>query len=218
MRRLIFLLFAASLCAAQQPPVTLTKPADVQSSARTQPAPLSLDRLYTSRSIGGSTWSPDGSQIAFTTNISGRMNVWLVPAEGGWPNQLTVSSNRQIQPSWSPDVKWIAFASDFGGNEQWDLFVVSPVTGDVVNLTNTPDVSENGPQWSPDSKRIAFALKAKSAAAVEVAVLDVASRQVTQLTRDTPPGMTHNSIVWSPDGARLVFSRGDPGSRNADIY
>src|SRR4051812_22269542 len=201
----VLLLSCALISAAQnQPPVQLTDPKTVQMRTRPAVAPLSLDRLYTSRAIGGSAWSPDGKQIAITTNISGRMNIWLVAAEGGWPNQLTVSSNRQIQPAWSPDGKWIVYASDYGGNEQWDLFVVSPTTGEIINLTNTPDVAENGPRWSPDSKRIAFGLKAKNAAAVEIAVLDVDSRQITHVTRDTPARLTHSSIVWAPDGKQLV--------------
>ena len=207
-----------SSSAQNQPPVTPTTPTSVQAQPRAKLGTLSLDRLYTSRAIGGGSWSPDGKTIAFTTNITGRMNLWLVPSAGGWPVQLTVSGNRQIQPSWSPDGRWIAFASDFGGNEQWDLFVVSPDTGEVVNLTNTPDVAENSPQWAPDSKRIAFGLKAKTAAAVEIAVLDVDSRKVTQVTRDTPASRTHSSILWSPDGKRLAYFEGDPGGRNGDTY
>ena len=60
-----------------------------------------------------------------------------MPAEGGWPTQLTVSDQRQTSPAWSPDGKWIAYMSDYDGDEQWDIFFVSPKTGQVVNITNT---------------------------------------------------------------------------------
>ena len=56
---------------------------------------LSIERLYMTRSVGATTWSPDGKTIAFVSNISGRNNLWLVPADGGWPTQLTVSDQRQ---------------------------------------------------------------------------------------------------------------------------
>ncbi len=56
---------------------------------------LSIEKLYMTRQIGGAAWSPDGKTIAFVTNISGRNNLWLVPAEGGWPTQLTISDQRQ---------------------------------------------------------------------------------------------------------------------------
>ena len=74
------------------------------------------------RQIGDSTWSPDGKQVAFISNISGRNNLWLVPATGGWPTQLTISDQRQSHPVWSPDGTWIAYTSDHDGDEQWDIF------------------------------------------------------------------------------------------------
>jgi Tol biopolymer transport system component len=90
---------------------------------------LSIERLYMTRSVGATTWSPDSKTIAFVSNISGRNNLWLVPSDGGWPMQLTVSDQRQTQPTWSPDGKWIAYISDYDGDEQWDIFFVSPRTG-----------------------------------------------------------------------------------------
>jgi Tol biopolymer transport system component len=97
------------------------------------------------RSVGATAWSPDGKTIAFVSNISGRNNIWLVSAEGGWPTQLTVSDQRQTSLAWSPDGKWIAYISDYDGDEQWDIFFVSPKTGQVVNITNTREISEENP-------------------------------------------------------------------------
>ena len=52
---------------------------------------LSLQRLYRTRSVGGGRWSPDGRRICFSSNLSGRQNLWIVDSKGGWPLQLTVS-------------------------------------------------------------------------------------------------------------------------------
>jgi dipeptidyl aminopeptidase/acylaminoacyl peptidase len=110
---------------------------------------FSIEKLYMTRQMGGSTWSPDGKQVAFISNISGRNNLWLVPASGGWPTQLTISDQRQAQPVWSPDGTWIAYTSDHDGDEQWDIFLVSPKTGDVVNLTISPESAESIPRGRP---------------------------------------------------------------------
>ena len=128
---------------------------------------FSIEKLYTTRTIGGTTWSPDGKQVAFVSNISGRNNIWLVPAAGGWPTQLTISDQRQVEPAWSPDGLWIAYASDYDGNEQWDIFLVSPKGGDVVNLTTSKEISEEPPVWSPDGKSIAYTAKPKSGSSYE---------------------------------------------------
>ena len=107
----------------------------MQSKPKADLQSFTIEKLYTTRSIGGSSWSPDGKQVVFVSNISGRQNLWLVPAEGGWPVQLTISDQRQAEPAWSPDGRSIAFVSDNDGNELWNIFLVSPQNGDVVNLT-----------------------------------------------------------------------------------
>ena len=58
-----------------------------------------MEKLYMTHSIGDSSWSPDGKQVAFISNISGRNNIWLVSSQSGWPTQLTVSNQRQARPS-----------------------------------------------------------------------------------------------------------------------
>ena len=123
---------------AQQPlapPPTITDPTKLESKNVADMQTFSIAQLYMTRQIGDSTWSPDGKQVAFISNISGRSNLWLVPATGGWPTQLTISDQRQASPVWAPDGTWIAYISDHDGDEQWDIFLVSPKTGDVVNLT-----------------------------------------------------------------------------------
>src|SRR5262250_1004679 len=153
---LIFLLLLISGIVQGQT-TAITDPRQIKSKSLGHDVqPLSIEKLYMTRAIGGTTWSPDGKQVAFVTNISGRNNIWIVSAEGGWPVQLTVSDQRQIQPTWSSDGRWIAYSSDYDGNEQWDMFVVSPQTGEVVNLTNTPEIAEQSPTWSYDGKSLAY--------------------------------------------------------------
>jgi dipeptidyl aminopeptidase/acylaminoacyl peptidase len=123
---------------------------------------LSIERLYMTRSVGATAWSPDGKTIAFVSNISGRNNLWLVPAEGGWPTQLTISDQRQTSPAWSPDGKWIAYISDYDGDEQWDIFLVSPKTGQVVDITKTREISEESPTWSPNGRYLAYTVKPRT--------------------------------------------------------
>src|SRR5664279_1345273 len=206
---------------AQQPlaaPQAITDPTKLQSRNVADMQAFSIEKLYMTRQIGDSSWSPDGKQVAFISNISGRSNLWLVPASGGWPSQLTISEQRQVSPAWSPDGNWIAYASDTDGNEQWDIFLVSPKTGEVVNLTTTKEISEESPTWSPDSKQIAYTAKPKTGSSHEIELMDVYSRRVKHLTQNTPKGRTNARPIFSRDGKFLVYTQTNANGTDARVF
>jgi len=179
---------------------------------------LSLERLYMTRQIGDSAWSPDGKTIVFVSNITGRNNLWLVPAEGGWPTQLTVSDQRQTHPAWSPDAKWIAYQSDYDGDEQWDIFFVSPKTGQVVNVTKTREVSEENPSWSPDGRYLAYMVKPKTSSVYEIDVFDTVLRDVKHLTTNTPADKLNTNPIWSKDGHFIAYTQEEAKGTNSNIF
>lgn len=160
----------------------ITDPKSVVSLSSTAAEPVSISELYYSRSVSGPSWSPDGRQVVLSTNLTGRMNLWKVSASGGWPMQLTESDDRQLGAVWSPDGKWIVFEQDAGGGEIFDLYAVPSDGGDVVNLTNTPDVSETNARWSPDGSTIAISSRSKASSNYDIVLLDWKSRRVRKLT------------------------------------
>src|SRR5262249_19985578 len=81
---------------------------------------LTIEKLYVTRALSGTAWSPDGKKVPSTSNMRGRNNLGFVSAEVGCPTKLTISNQRQAAPAWSPDGKWIAYHSDCDGDEQWD--------------------------------------------------------------------------------------------------
>jgi dipeptidyl aminopeptidase/acylaminoacyl peptidase len=123
--------------------------------------------------VAGPQWSPDGRWIAYTksaqsfqesvwTDISEDRNtdVYVVSADGGAPRQLTTNPASDANPNWSPDGKWIAYASNTEA-KSWaaktDVLVVSPEGGEPRNLTK--DFIESagfGLNWSPDGGTIYF--------------------------------------------------------------
>src|ERR1035441_10620716 len=145
--------------------------------------------------------------VAFVSNLSGRNNIWLVPSEGGWPTQLTVSDQRQTSPAWSPDGKWIAYMSDYDGDEQWDIFLVSPKTGQVVNLTNTREIAEESPTWSHDGRYLAYMVKPKTSSVFEIDVYDTVMREVQHLTSGTAKDRMNVAPIWSTDGKFIVYTQ-----------
>jgi dipeptidyl aminopeptidase/acylaminoacyl peptidase len=200
-------------------PQVITDPKEITSrpDARVE-RNLSIEKLYMTRQVGGATWSPDGNTVAFITNLSGRNNLWLVPSIGGWPMQLTVSDQRQTQPTWSPDGKWIAYISDYDGDEQWDIFLVSPKTGQVVNLTNTREIAEEGPTWSPDGRYLAYMVKPKISSVFEIDVYDTILRDVKHLTTGAAKDRMNVSPIWSADGKFIVYTQEQSKGTDSNVF
>jgi dipeptidyl aminopeptidase/acylaminoacyl peptidase len=201
-------------------PQAVTDPKQIASkpNAQVEPRSLTIEKLYMTRQVGRPTWSPDGKSIAFISNMSGRNNLWLVPAEGGWPVQLTVSDQRQASPAWSPDGKWIAYQSDYDGDEQWDIFLVSPKTGRVVNLTSTREIAETNPTWSPDGRYLAYEVKPKTSAAHEIDVYDTVMREVKHVTSGTPQDKGNSNPIWSKDGKYIVYTQEQAKGTDSNIF
>ena len=196
----------------------LTDPQQVKSKPKQDLPTFAVDKLYSTRVIGGSSWSPDGKRVAFISNISGRNNLWTVPPEGGWPAQLTVSDQRQASPAWSPDGRYVAYVSDTDGNEQWDVFLVDTASGEVTNITNTPDVAEEDPTWSPDGKTLAYLVKPKTSANFEIHLMNMLTRRSRPLTSGTAKEWSYGRPVWSKDGTRLAAALSHANGRDSNIY
>jgi dipeptidyl aminopeptidase/acylaminoacyl peptidase len=220
--RLVFaiVILMSSLAAAQSLPLpqAVIDPAELQSANVENLQKFTIPALYSTRLVGDSAWSPDGTAVAFISNISGRNNLWTIPSTGGWPTQLTISDQRQASPAWSPDGKWIAYMSDKDGNELWDIFLVSPQSGEVTNLTASPDSGDEAPAWSPDSHSVAYMTKSKTSPSFEIEIIDIASRHTTHVSRNSPPQLGNLHPVWSPDGHFLAYTQENASGKDSNIF
>lgn len=216
---LTFITSALVLLAANSPDDRqITDPKSVVSIANPAAGPVSIDQLYYTRSTFGPTWSPDGREVVFTTNLTGRFNLWKVSASGGWPIQLLQSDDRQFGAVWSPDGKWIVYDQDFGGGELYDIFAIPSDGGQPINLTNTPDISESDAHFSPDGNTLAISYRPKDSSNNNIALLDWKTRKVRKLTDEQTKNREWFGAIWSSDGKTIFANRANAGHTDSDVY
>jgi dipeptidyl aminopeptidase/acylaminoacyl peptidase len=197
----------------------ITDPKSVTSESNPQAHPVPIGDLYYTRTAGGAAWSPDGSEVVFTTDMTGRPNLWKVKASGGWPLQLVQSDDRQYGAAWSPDGKWIVFQQDKGGNEMWDLYAVPSNGGDAVNLTNTLDIREQNPLWCHGGKTLALGYKPKDSPVYDIALMDWSTKAVRKLTNEETKNHNWAAVAWTPDDKTLFATRSETsGESESDVY
>ena len=201
-RLVLFAAAASPLLGASSPADRKpTDPKAVASLVHAGARPIPIDDLYFTRRVAGATWSPDGKEIVFGMDMTGRFNLWKVSSEGGWPIQLTQSDDAQWGAVYSPDGQWVVFQQDHAGDELFDLYAVPSVGGQVVSLTNTPAIREVGPRFSPDGRAVVCSLKAKEAEVMDLALLDWQTRQVRRLTSEKDPTRNWSAVGFSPTDA-----------------
>lgn len=98
---------------------------------------------------GAPNFSPDGSEIAFISSLSGVPQVWRVPAQGGYPRAVTSGTDPVSGLAWHSDGQ-MAYAVAPGGGYNAQVYVVSPqgqrrrVTGDGPQNNFSGDFARDG--------------------------------------------------------------------------
>lgn len=99
-------------------------------------------------------FSPDGSQIAFTGEYDGNVDVFVMPATGGTPKRLTYHPSADRVVGWTPDGKSILFNSNRSSYSGFSRLFTVPVTGGFE--TQLPlDRAVTG-SYSRDGAKIAY--------------------------------------------------------------
>jgi Tol biopolymer transport system component len=155
------------------------------------------------------TFSPDGSQVAFTWNGPGQDNQDIYVKVIGSERPLRLTSHPALDgsPAWSPDGSRIAFLRDRPGGGS-EVRIIPPTGGPERRLAEIAALAEYGLAWSPDGRRLATVDRSSPAAPMGIVLLDTetgAKERLTSLAASAGRG-----DVWpafSPDGRTVAFRR-----------
>src|SRR5262245_59463895 len=144
--------------------------------------------------------SPDGRSIAYVSDVSGGLEIYVTGLVPGSRSIAVTSDGRQnIEPAWSPDGQWIAYHAQVPGG----VWIV-PATGGQPR-----QVVETGaqPSWADDSERLAYS--ADAGGMVGQSTIWTVRRDGSEarpFTKLGEPRGGHGWPSWSADGKGIVFS------------
>ena len=168
-------------------------------------------------------FSPDGSEIAYTSDAGGGDNVWIMQADGNGKRQLTKEDFRLLNnPYWSPDGDYIAARKHFtttrslGTGEIWLYHRNGGAGVAVVERPDEQHQKELGePAFSPDGRYIYFSVDSTPGGTFIYA--QDSNSQIFEIRRhDLQTGKTESFVTGaggavrpapSPDGKYLAFVR-----------
>jgi Tol biopolymer transport system component len=156
------------------------------------------------------SWSPDGTQIAYSGRTIARGRTVSVLDAGGGPERVLPGHWESV--SWSPDGRHLLLIGFPDGNprrrpvgvrDEFDLYRARPDGTDLVRLTND-EPREFNAQWSPDGSRIVFARgDADNQKSFDIFVMNADGSGERALTDDE---WFDGVPAWSADGEWIVFS------------
>jgi len=159
-------------------------------------------------------WSPNGRRIAFWGFASqgGRRDIWTVAAAGTDPVKVTDDEATDWNPVWSPDGRFIYFASDRGGKmEIWRVPIdqsTGQTQGPPVQVTNNNSGAVRGHialDFGDAGFRILYADHLVSQSVERVNFDPSTARIVGQPRTVLDASLAPNQFDVSPDGETLAF-------------
>ncbi len=161
-----------------------------------------FERYLNIRSANSPAWLDGGAKVAFLSDITGTPQVWCVEVEGGWPDQLTFFQEKVWTLSAAPGGKRVVCTRDIGGNERYQMFLVSSDGVEVRRISESLDAIYHFGAWAHDGTRIAYASNQRNGIHFDAYVQDVDTEN-TQLIYETQGNF--RVLAWSPDGRQLIL-------------
>jgi TolB protein len=150
---------------------------------------------------GGDAFPGTNGELVFAVANRSRYypDLYLMRSDGTGLRRIT--SRGAYTPAWSPDGKWIAFASNRSRprHENASEIYVMRANGTALRRVTRNRFADWQPAWAPDGKRLIF--QSSSASGSGIAVINVNGTGFRRLTDDSEA-----VPAWSPDGKTIAFA------------
>jgi Tol biopolymer transport system component len=117
--------------------------------------------------------------------------------------QFTTLQGREIQPSFSPDGRRVAFVWDGPEGLNRDIYIQN-VDADTPNRLTSDPAEDINPVWSPDGKEIAFLRRARTDDQYSVFIIGADGHNERSVGKIAELEYFHGVLAWWPDGRSLI--------------
>jgi dipeptidyl aminopeptidase/acylaminoacyl peptidase len=159
-------------------------------------------------------FSPDGSRIAYLTDLSGLPQVWVVPTAGGYPEAVTTFEDPVTALDWSPKGDWLAVTVAPGGGLNSQIYVVRSNGSGVRRLTEGGKENNWLGGWTRDGKLLSLSSSRRDPAAMDSYLADPVAGTLALVAEN--PGVGYIADV-SADNRHAVVERTKSRGDN-DLY
>ena len=175
--------------------------------------PADVMRFLMVRGPAAAAISPDGEYVAYRDSVTGKPQLWVVPAAGGLPRQLTFGRGVTFH-RWHPEGAGILYATDRNGNERESYTLISVDGTQEREVIGYHEAFIRFGDFAPNGERVAFSSTARNGTDYDVYVGDVATGEYERIYEGS---FANYAQAWQPNGSNVIVTE-TRGEDAQDVY
>lgn len=143
-------------------------------------------------------WSPDGTEIAFTSYRRHQQGLFILDTSNGKVRQVIAQEGLNFGADWHPDGQELLVSLSRGSNPE--IYRISPA-GKIIKRLTVSKAIEISPSWAPGGRDLVFT--SDRTGTPQLYIIDSDGAGGRRLTFE---GRYNDAAVWSPAGDKIAYA------------
>ncbi len=176
-----------------------------------------VEKFFSIRSITGFTLSKNNKTIYYITNTTGTPQIWSIPIDGGWTDQISTWKDSVKQIFHNPKTKELIFISDREGNENLQIYKMPEGGGDAEHLSKGFEDSQvYFNQFNKKGNKFLFSTNKRLKYNFDVYIQEIKTGK-NELVKEFDDHYPTLAESWSSNERYITFTK-FYGNINTDIF